>query len=94
MGLGCTFGCARQVVFREAMLQMFYLYDDGMTEGKSTSIPANGATYYAAAARYWAVQVVLLSLEKIFNTYADFQVIEISFDTRPQLSTASSDSSF
>ena len=63
---GCVFGCARQIMNRQAYTVVFV---DGFSAGES----ALSAEYWQLMCAYWVPLVLLVSVEKLFITYADFQ---------------------
>jgi hypothetical protein len=75
MAIGCAFGCARQALFWKALTNVVLGYHDGYLDGNPSSDPVRAAIIYSEICKYWAPQQLLLSFEKLFNTYADFQVL-------------------
>jgi hypothetical protein len=75
MAIGCAFGCARQALFWKALINIDISYYNGYLESDPGSDPVLAAVVYAEICKYWAPQQLLLSFEKLFNTYADFQVL-------------------
>ena len=69
LAVGCAFGCARQAVYRQAMIYVFLEFKIGVDVAAS----ASSAEYWHQFLTYWAPFVLLTSVEKIFITYADFQ---------------------
>jgi hypothetical protein len=63
---GCSFGCARQIINRQAYTVVFV---DGFSTGES----ALSAENWQLMCAYWVPLVLLVSVEKLFITYADFQ---------------------
>lgn len=75
LAVGCAFGCARQAVYRQAMIYVFLEFNTGTMFHLSSDIAASAssAEYWHQFLAYWAPFVLLTSVEKIFITYADFQ---------------------
>jgi hypothetical protein len=71
IALGCVIGCARLVMYRQAYMYVFLEFSGNLLSGKD---PRSSAEYWQQFCTYWVPLVLLVSVEKMFITYADFQV--------------------
>ncbi len=71
IALGCTTGVARLVVHRQAYMYVFMEFSGNRLSGND---PELSAEYWQQFCTYWVPLVLLVSVEKMFITYADFQV--------------------
>ena len=77
MAIGCALGCARQALFWRALVNLELLYHNGYMDFNPdrNSDALQAAELHSEVNKYWAPQQLLLSFEKLFITYADFQVL-------------------
>ncbi len=74
MTLGCAFGCARAAIWWRAQTNSELSYANGYMDQNPNSDPVQAALLHSEINKYWAPQQLLLSLEKLCNTFADIQV--------------------